>query len=84
MQFRNRGHFCNYCRKVVASKCEKGTGYSSSTLNPVLWHVWENEPERIEELLLLIKSFETKPKEKVFNKQIKALYSMFTVSPNQK
>jgi len=80
MVFRSRGHFCNYCRKVVASKCYQGTGYNRYLLNSILWHVWENEPSRVDELIACIKAFETYPKEKLFNKQIRALHKAFSVT----
>lgn len=76
--FNNRGHYCNYCRKVVASKCGVGLGYHH-TLNKVLWHVWENSPERVDELLVSIKAFTPRATESLFNKQIKSLYSKFSV-----
>lgn len=80
MYFRNRGHFCNYCRKVVGSKCARGTGYNHHLLNQVLWEVWDNQLDRADELVAYIKAFETCPKEKLFNNQIRALHRRFGLS----
>jgi hypothetical protein len=47
--FKNRGHFCNYCRKIIFNKIH-GTELTSLNINQVIWYAWDF-PEHREEIL---------------------------------
>ena len=46
--FNSRGHYCNYCRKILSNKCPN---YHHHTINLAIWSVWENRHRRKGELL---------------------------------
>lgn len=73
--FRSRGHYCNYCRKVVDNKTSGS--YHHHILNTLLWHVWDNSPSRVDELVLDIVGLTPCITQKQFNSQVKALYSKY-------
>lgn len=41
--FKNRGHFCNYFRKVLENKQIK---YKSRIANALIWFAWKSEDHR--------------------------------------
>lgn len=73
--FKNRGHFCNYCRKVIYSKLSK-TSHLSYSLNPVLWDIYDNHPERIHEFMQMIVNIPTESK----GRDILKLVSKFDIA----
>lgn len=68
-EFKNRGHFCNYCRKILFSKCPE---YFHHHINPAIWWVWEH-PERITEFLTDLKKAEFRGSVKGFNRYLKII-----------
>lgn len=54
MVFKNRGHFCNYCRKILFNKlvgiapAQGFTGIKGID-NHVLWHVWDSQDDSLKE-----------------------------------
>lgn len=73
MKFRNRGHFCNYCRKILQNKCG---GFSRTAINPSIWYVW-NHPEMMENFLNQLKKCAYDPSDpngvNKFNTQLKII-----------
>lgn len=80
-EFKNRGHFCNYCRKILSNKSPQHID-----INPAIWTVWDsNDKVTITEFVLALsntKYDETLPKPiKNFNKQLKIIIQKYA---NQK
>lgn len=77
LKFKNRGHFCNYCRKVLLSKCPS---YSSAVINHSIWYVWKN-PELMEEFLKKIKSCKPTESAKQFHQQLREISRPYRGKP---
>jgi hypothetical protein len=70
MIFKSRGHFCNYCRKILENKCIQ---FSHQSINKSIWYAW-NHPEERDEFLSLIKATRyTEGEVKLFNDQLRAI-----------
>ena len=78
IDFRSRGHFCNYCRKILFNKIyDKAKslpqGYPIININEVMWYVWNNDDLKKEEFILDLSHLEVKDTAKEFNKLLRAL-----------
>jgi hypothetical protein len=69
MLYKNRGHFCNYCRKIIANKCP---GYYHDHINPTIWYVWEH-PDLQENFKTDLINLQTTETINQFNRQLKKL-----------
>jgi hypothetical protein len=80
LRFNNRGHFCNYCRKILENKC---SDYSHHTINPAIWYVWKNRktPDLMSEFLEKLKATTFNNSVKEFNSQLRAIAGPFKNLP---
>lgn len=69
--FKNRGHFCNYCRKILYNKIA-GTELTLINLNAIIWYAWDF-PQYREEILSSFINLYTNITDKEFHKRQKAL-----------
>ncbi|PTY92933.1 zinc-finger-containing protein [Heyndrickxia sporothermodurans] len=78
--FKNRGHFCNYCRKILENKCG---AYSHHTINPAIWYVWKNRktPGLMNEFLENLKATKFNDSVKEFNSQLRRIAGPFKNQP---
>lgn len=76
--FKNRGHFCNYCRKIVYNKV-KDTDYQGViSINESIWEVWNTGNEcTMESFVKDLESLEVKPKCKMFNDQLRVIINKY-------
>jgi hypothetical protein len=44
--FKNRGHFCNYCRKIIFNKLIAAGIATDVCINQVIWYAWDHPDER--------------------------------------
>jgi hypothetical protein len=82
--FKNRGHFCNYCRKILCNKI-KGTDFNliNLNMNEVIWYAWDH-PEYMDEILESFKNLNTDCTNKQFRNQLKALMAKYGFTPGKK
>lgn len=71
MNYKNRGHFCNYCRKIIWNKISV-VRYISININEAIWYAWDH-PETHEQFVAELKALDTSVSNKAFNGQLKAL-----------
>lgn len=79
--FKNRGHFCNYCRKILFNKVHD-KDFSIININEMIWYAWDH-PEYMNEILDSLKNLDTDCTNKQFNNQLKAIMKRYSFS-NQK
>jgi hypothetical protein len=77
-QFKNRGHFCNYCRKIISNKI-KSTGYKLININQVIWYGWDHS-EEMNTIIGLIKSIDVSVSNKEVNNQLRAILKKYGYS----
>lgn len=51
-RFKNRGHYCNYCRKILSNKCPE---FNHEYINYAIWYFWEYD----ENMLPFIRDLKT-------------------------
>jgi len=75
--FKNRGHFCNYCRKILSNKVRGAfNDYAHHIINPSIWYVWSHK-EYMGMFLTQLKSLEFNDSIKHFNNELRAIASQF-------
>lgn len=78
--FKNHGHFCNYCRKVLDNKVSSNSYYERHFVNLVLWEVYDKHPERIKDFMFMLQSI---PNE-CTGKEIHYAFKSFMIMPDFK
>jgi hypothetical protein len=73
--FKNRGHFCNYCRKILCNKVKDKQFYVIN-INEIIWYAWDH-PEYTDEILESIKNLNADCTNKQFNNQLKAIMAKY-------
>lgn len=71
MTFKNRGHYCNYCRKILVNKII-GKNFHTININQVIWYGWDN-PSYQEEIVDQLKALVSDCTNKEYNNQLRAL-----------
>lgn len=80
--FKNRGHFCNYHRKILENKV-KDKQFSMINVNEVIWYAWDH-PEYADEILESLKNLNTDCTNKQFNNQLKAIMHKYGFTTGKK
>lgn len=70
-QFNSRGHFCNYCRKILQNKAER---YNHNMINPCIWYVWNNQ-EYMNDFINSLKKIE---EQKNINNELKDIVQLYS------
>lgn len=73
--FKNRSHFCNYCRKILSNKCLE---YSHHTINVVIWEIWDSNSLELKRWLINeLSNCKQRETVKLFNNQLREIKSKF-------
>lgn len=75
--FKSRGHFCNYCRKVISNISPK---YNHHVINPSIWYVWNNQ-DLMPEFIDMLKSLKPSKSVKGFNGKLKQIANHYKHLP---
>lgn len=71
IEFKNRGHYCNYCRKIIENKIV-GKKFQTININQVIWHGWDH-PEVRSAIIDSLMELDAECSNKEFNGQLRSL-----------